>query len=96
MTGQLIVTRGYKLSPTCLNDLVVIKNSNYSFRYSNIVEISRVKTTTNGKISFKYTAAILCNDLPDDFRIIANFNEFKNIVLSWNSNECKCNACKQF
>ena len=96
MTGQLIVTRGYKLSPPCLNDLVVIKNSKYSFRYSNIVEISRVKTTTYGKISFKYTAAILCNDLPDDFRIIANFNEFKNIVLSWNSNECKYNACKQF
>ena len=38
----------YKLSPPCLpvNDLVVLKNSKYSFRYSNIVEIPRVKTTT--------------------------------------------------
>ena len=32
----------YKLSPPCLNDLVVLKNSKYSFRYSNIVEIPRV------------------------------------------------------
>ena len=31
----------YKLSPPCLNDL----KSKYSFRYSNIVEIPRVKTT---------------------------------------------------
>ena len=35
----------HKLSPPCLNDLVVLKNSKYSFRYSNIVEIPRVKTT---------------------------------------------------
>ena len=35
----------YKLSPPYLNDLVVLKNSKYSFRYSNIVEIPRVKTT---------------------------------------------------
>jgi len=44
----------YKLSPPSLNDLVVLKNSNYSFRYS------------------------------------------KTFLLSWNGNECKCNACKQF
>jgi hypothetical protein len=80
----------YKLSPPCLNDLVVLKNSKYSFRYSNIVEIPRVKTTTYGKNSFKYTAAVLWNDLPDDFRKIANFNQFKNILLSGNGNECKC------
>ena len=36
----------HKLSPPCLNDLVVFKNTKYSFRYSNIVEIPRVKTTT--------------------------------------------------
>ena len=75
--------------------MIVLKNSKYSFRYSNIVEISRVKTTTYGKSSFKYTAAVLWNDLPDDFRKIANFNQFKNILLSWNGNECKCNACKK-
>jgi hypothetical protein len=43
-----------------------------------------VKTTNYGKNSFKYTAAVLWNDLPDDFRKIANFNHFKNILLSWN------------
>ena len=82
----------YILSPPCLNDLVVLKNSKYSYRYSNIVEIPGVKTTTYGKNSFKYTAAVLWNDVilvPDDFRKIANFNQFKNILLSWNGNECK-------
>ena len=46
----------HKLSPPWLNDLVV-KHSNYSFKDSSIVEIPRVKTTTYGKNSFKYTAA---------------------------------------
>ena len=85
----------YKLYPPCLNDLVVLKNSKYSLRYSNIAEIPRVKTTIYGKNSFKYTAAVSWNDLPVDFRKIDNFNQFKNILLSWNGNECKCNACKK-
>ena len=67
----------YKLSPSCLNDLVVLKNSKYSFRYFNIVEIPKVKIITYVKNSFKYTAAVLWNDLHDDIRKIANFNQFK-------------------
>ena len=39
----------HRLSSPCLNDLVVLKNSKYSFKYSNIVEIPRVKTTAYGK-----------------------------------------------
>ena len=64
----------YKLSPPCLNDLVVLKNIKYSFRYSNIVEIPRVKTTTYGKNSFKYTAAVL---LP----ILTNLKHFT--ITEW-------------
>ena len=70
----------FNKSPPCLNDLVVLKNSKYSFRYPNSVrDTYRVKPTTYGKNSFKYTAAVLWNDLSDDFRKIANFNQFKNI-----------------
>ena len=47
-----------KLSPTCLHDLVVLKDCKYNFRYSNIVDIPKVRTTTYGKYFFKYTAAV--------------------------------------
>ena len=86
----------YKLSPPCLHDLVVLKDCKYNFRYSYIVDIPRVRTTTYGKNSFKYTAAVLWNDLPDDFRKIANFSQFKNILKSWNGNDCKCTVCADF
>ena len=70
-----------KLSPFCLHDLVVFKDCKYNFRYSN---------------SFKYAAAVLWNDLPDDFRKNSNFNQFKNILKSWNGNVCKCSVCADF
>ena len=56
----------------------------------------RVRTSTYGKNSFEYAAAVLWNDLPDDFRKISNFNQFKNILKSWNGNVCKCSACADF
>jgi hypothetical protein len=56
----------YILSPPWLNDIVV-KNGKYSFKHFNIVEVPRVKTNTYGKHYFKYTAAVLWNDLPDEF-----------------------------
>jgi hypothetical protein len=64
---------------------IFLKSSGRSFH-----KTSRVKTTTYGKSSFKYTAAVLWNDLPDDVRKIANFIQFKNILLSWNGNEWAC------
>ena len=84
----------YKLAPPCLNDLVNFKNNKYSFRYSNIVDIPRVKSTMYGKNSFKFAAAVLWNDLPEHIRVVSNFNQFKNLILSWNGKVCNCIACK--
>ena len=85
-----------KLSPSCLHDLVVFKDCKYNFRYSNIVDIPRVPTSTSLKNSFKYAAAVLWNDIPDDFRKISYFNQFKNIFKSWNGNVCKYSVCADF
>ena len=91
-----ICHRSYIIAAHSLSDLVVLKNSKYRFRYYNIAEMHRVRITTCGKSAFKYTTAVLWNDLPDDLRKIDNFNQFKNILQSWNGNACKCNTCKQF
>ena len=83
----------YKLAPLCLHDLVHFKNSNYSFRYSNIVDLPRVRTTKFGKKSFRYSAAELWNDLPEYIRSVGNFNQFTNLLQSWNGKIYKCTAC---
>jgi hypothetical protein len=86
----------YILSPPWLNELVVEKKSKYSFKHFNIVEVPRVKTNTYGNHYFKYTAAVLWNDLPDEFWKMTNFSKFKNILQSWKGNACKCNPRKRF
>ena len=83
----------HDLSPPCLSDLVSLRESTYSFRYTNILEIPRVKTVTYGKKSFRFAAPLLWNDLPENFRAQTNFLQFKSIITSWNGKVCKCSAC---
>ena len=79
----------------------LVSYNKLKYNYSNMklfrdLDIPRVRTSTYGKNSFKYAAAVLWNDLPDDFRKISNFNQFKNILKSWNGNVCKCSVCADF
>jgi hypothetical protein len=81
------------LAPVVLTNLVVKRNSSINFRYSNILQIPRVKTSTYGKQSFRYAAPVLWNSLPEEFRANINYNQFKNLIQSWNGNVCKCSSC---
>jgi hypothetical protein len=73
-----------KFSPSCLHDLVVFKDCKYNFRYSNIVDIPRVRTSTYGKNSFKYAAAVLWNDhkLSIPRANVANYEQLKADIMS--------------
>ena len=62
-----------KLAPVCLHELVHMKNSKYSFRYNNILEIPQIKSTWYGKnlsdlLLLRFAAPTLWNSLPDHFR----------------------------
>ena len=41
-----------KIAPVCLQNLVSVKNSKYSFRYVNILDVPQVRLTHYGKESF--------------------------------------------
>jgi len=45
-----------EISPPLLNDLIVKRQSTINFRYTNILQIPQVRTTTYGKNSFRYAA----------------------------------------
>jgi hypothetical protein len=63
-----------QLTPVCLQNLVNVKKSKYSFRYNNIVDIHEVKTTTYGRKSFHFSAAAMWNSLPEHFRTESSFS----------------------
>lgn len=56
----------HKLTPVNLQYQVSYKNSVYSFRYENLVEVSRVGTTKFGKSTLHYKAAGVWNSLPNE------------------------------
>ena len=51
----------HKMSLVYLQDLLSYKKSLFSFRYDNLVEVPRVRTTKYGKSSFCYEAAGVWN-----------------------------------
>ena len=51
----------YKMSPKYIHDLFSFKNTNYSFRYENLVNVPRVSTSRYSKATFHYEAAQLWN-----------------------------------
>ena len=56
------------LAPLCLQNLLRIKHTKYSFRYSNILEIPQVRTTSYRNIFLSFAAASLWNSLQKPFQ----------------------------
>ena len=84
----------HKLSPVYLHDLVLYTKSSYSFRYDNLVDLPRVRTTRYGKSTFCYEAAGVWNSLPTELRKVEDFGEFRRRVYTWGGSSCKCSMCK--
>ena len=58
---RLIATESFKIlhkmTPVYLQDILSYKKYAYSFRYDNLVDVPRVRTTKYGKSTFCYEAA---------------------------------------
>jgi hypothetical protein len=63
-----------------LNDLFVYKESRYSFRKTNTVEVPQVRTTYHGLHSFRFAGATLWNELPNELRNVSGFNKSIQII----------------
>ena len=81
------------LSPRCLQNLIQYKERPYEFRHVSTVKIPQVKTTGFGKKSFRYTAAVVWNGLPEHIRMTSNFKIFKDLISIWDGERCRCTIC---
>ena len=78
-----------------LSDLVRIRDcSTYKFKYQNVLQVPQVCTRKYGKKSFRFAAAVLWNNFPDNFRQVSSFNQFKALNSNWSGENCKCNLCR--
>jgi hypothetical protein len=84
----------YKISPPYLHDLVKLKQSSYSFRYNNMVDVPNIKTDRYGRKSFKFEAAQVWNSLPNNIRVAEEYKDFARLIRTWCGQTCKCTACR--
>jgi hypothetical protein len=82
-------------SPLFIQDLGIIKNNSYNFRYTNTAEVPRPRTSNYGKQSFRYEAAQVWNSLQNEARIMTSFYQFKKYINSWcGGQKCACSTCR--
>ena len=82
----------YGHSPVYLQNFVSLKASNYNFRYANLLDSPRVKSTRYGTNSFSFQAAKLWNALPEEAKI-NSFTDLKHFIKCWNGVYCKYTMC---
>ena len=66
------------------------------FRYDNLIDLPRVRTTKYGKSTFCYEAAVVLNILPNELRKVEDFSEFRRLVHTWSGPACKYFMCKSY
>ena len=83
----------HQLNPSYLHDLVRYRNSSYSFRYTGLLDVPPVRTTTYGKRSFMFEATQVWNSLPNHIRQVENYKEFGRLIRTSSGPACKCSMC---
>ena len=67
-------------APTCIKDLVKMRNNKYDLRGNNTLSLPKVNTTKYGLNSFRYFAAKQWNSIPNELRLRAGGLEFNKQV----------------
>ena len=57
-----------KIAPVCLQNVVSVKNSKYSLRYVNVLDVPRVKSTHYGKKIFQICCRNIMEQLSEPFQ----------------------------
>ena len=82
------------IAPPYIRDLVTQKQSSYSFRSENTLNIPVVRTVAYGQKSFRFEAARVWNSLPNELRKVTVFREFERLVRTWTGPQCNCAVCR--
>ena len=73
----------HKLTPVYLQYQVSYKNSVYSFRYENLVEVSRVGTTNLANPHFTTRQPEYGTASQTKLRTVEDLGEFRRFVQTW-------------
>ena len=70
--------------PANSRDFITVRRSTYNLRGNTIVDLPKVKSTTYGLRSWRHTASIMWNSIPDETRKIKTYTVFKKNLRTLN------------
>ena len=82
-----------EIGPSSVHDLFSVKPLPYNMRDPYKVDQPKVKTTSFGLNSLKYSGANIWNKLPIDLKAQVDLNVFKRLLKTWDGPSCNCGVC---
>ena len=82
-----------KLAPSFIHNLVALKYTKYSLRRDKAATIPSAQTSTYGLKSFSHEGPRVWNCLPNEFRVVENYNHFRRLLQNWDGPGCHCSVC---
>ena len=97
---QLLMIEIFKtkndLSTTFMKDIFSERDSYYSLRNVNHLQLPKVRTTIYGTENIQYRGCLLWFSLPSFLKDCSTIQEFKRKIKQWNCDSCTCRLCKVF
>ncbi len=97
---QLLMIEIFKtkndLNPTFMKDIFAERDSYYSLRNVNHLQLPKVRTTIYGTENIQYRGCLLWSSLPSFLKDCSTIQEFKRKIKQWNCDSCTCRLCKVF
>ena len=82
------------IGPTVLTEFFTTKEISYDLRIANLLQMSKVKTSSYGQSSLSFGDCILWNTLSDSIKSAQNIKGFKTMIRNWKGESCSYIICK--
>ena len=82
------------IAPTFIQNLIMLKCSQYSMRKDNTAVVPKANTSKYGLKSFVHDGPRIWNSLPNEMRKIVNYGEFRRLIRNWDGPSCNCSICR--
>ena len=98
---QCLAIEMYKVSielpPTVVNNIFTQKNSHfYNLRLNSQFSRPLVRSVFHGTESISYLGPVIWDILPDSYKNVLNFSDFKTKIKKWKPKNCPCRLSKTY
>ena len=97
---QLLMTEIFKtknnVNPIFMKDIFAIKNSYYSLRNPNNLQLPKIRTTKYGTENIQFRGCSVWSSLPNSLKDSDSLQGFKRRIKQWDGSCCNCRLRRVF